>query len=310
MVKIKFYSPVLIVWCSSSTKEVEIGRCLLFSRPAAFCHAHPTHHTECSYFPCAHAALLFSYWQWEQMCLGLDWKTGAAELPRQTVILRQTPVHPSPSLHLSDLEHCFRRPPSPLPPSPSFLCSLRERTIMLPSSLLPFQRFCPQKYVHMVAVWVWWQGGATPTDSKCLWKLRRWKAFYHYPAKTQGQIFLTLLHSCFGPTSHAVSGVQSRAIKGTSHGKKEAFSVIQYFYSVLCWVTTSNFLGCECAPNVRSFNLLALALRLILAFIQFHVSAYIVSPVHLDQRWNKGLPYRASSLVTFREHRPICSCRK
>lgn len=171
---------------------------------------------------------------------------------------------------------------SSLPP-PSFALSEREWWCS-PQAYYHFKDFAHKSMSTWLPYWSGGRGGATLTDSKCLWKLRRWEAFYHYPAKTQGQIFLTLLHSCFGPTTHAVSGVQSRAIKGTSHGKKEAFSVIQYFYRVLCWVTTSNFLGCECAPNVRSFNLLALALRLMLAFIQFNVGAYIVSPVHLDQR--------------------------
>lgn len=105
-----------------------------------------------------------------------DWNIGLGEprsLPRQTVILRQTPAHPSPSLHLSDLERCFRIPPLSLFLLPPL--SRRERRCF-PQPYYHFKDF-PTKSAHMASALVWWRGGATELSaSKCLWKLRHWEA--------------------------------------------------------------------------------------------------------------------------------------
>lgn len=105
-----------------------------------------------------------------------DWNIGIGELrllPRQTVILRQTPAHPRPSLHLSDLERCFRKPPLSLPPT-SFLRSLGEKEgaslkLITISKISHKNRFTWPR-IRLVAE------GTALTDSKCLWKLRHWVA--------------------------------------------------------------------------------------------------------------------------------------
>ena len=87
-----------------------------------------------------------------------DWNIGLGEprsLPRQTVILRQTPAHPSPSLHLSDLERCFRIPPTSLFLLPPL--SRRERRCF-PQPYYHFKDF-PAKSAHMASALGWWQGG-------------------------------------------------------------------------------------------------------------------------------------------------------
>lgn len=171
---------VLMIWMQvtvdrelKATAEMKTLHCLPSFWPldSLHTHTHTSHHTEPLFFsyPCCPSIFILAVGA--NLLCG-DWNIGLGEprqLRRQTVILWQTPAHPSPSLHLCDLERCFRTPLLFLLPQ----LSQRERWCF-PQPYYHFKDF-PQNQstwprIRLVA------GGTALSDSKCLWKLRHWEA--------------------------------------------------------------------------------------------------------------------------------------
>lgn len=177
-----------------------------------------------------------------------DWNIGLGEprsLPRQTVILRQTPAHPSPSLHLSDLERCFRIPPLSLPPS----SALSQRKTMLPSTLLPFQRFPHKISPHGLRISLVAGGGDGALRFQMSLKVKTLgveAVFCCFPAKHRGKYswpdFKVAVGSAARLNRHALSALQSRPIKDLIH----RFSERKAFNDLLFpWFNTSIVVSAE-----------------------------------------------------------------
>lgn len=156
---------------------------LAFQSTSGFRCRHAAHHLECLFFLYTCCPSIFILTVGANLLCG-DWNVGLGEqrkLPRQTVILRQTPAHPSPSLHLCDLQHSFRNTPSSLflPPA-SFLRSLWEwgdaSLNLITISKISHKNQHTWLCIRLVA------GGTVLSHSKCLWKLRHWKARQYFAA--------------------------------------------------------------------------------------------------------------------------------
>lgn len=173
--------------------------CLLFFWPFG-CAEHIQPISQCSFFQRTWCPFIFILTVGANLLCG-EWSIGIGELhslPRQTVILRQTPAHPGPSLHLSDLKHCFRSPSSssssPLPP-PSFALFGEKDDASL--NLITISKISHKIIPHGLASG-WWQRARRsliPNVSRS-YDTGRQSDVLLPSSQTQGQVFLTRLQSC------------------------------------------------------------------------------------------------------------------
>lgn len=127
-------------WCNSLSTTT-VMHCLLLLSASGFCCTHTTHHTERLFFLAHMLPFYFHIGSGSKSAL---W--GLKHWPWRAALATKTdgnpPANPSSSQPIiTSLWPRVLLPKPPLPPSPRLSFALLERKMMLPPTLLPFQRF-------------------------------------------------------------------------------------------------------------------------------------------------------------------------